>query len=489
MAIADFQGIKNAYAVEKGIDMRNFNSWTKRLIVSALSLALLISWPAVAFGRDKNDQGKGNGKGRQKQERGDRGGQKEQDHGKLESRRGEESGDRDSRKQRQRSDNESRRQQRQSDSGSRRHQERSDWNSQMQQQRSDAESRREQDRSNRESHRQRQSSDRQSPREREIWNGEISRRQQVGNDPGIRRGDDDDRRSRGRDNRNNRDGFINRTLGRPVWRGIFGGGQPIWNYSLDNSKLEKRFYKNERKAQRRYEKEQRRYARSNNRSFGGDYYANNNYHFNDYGYDNGPDWQQQILRVVIANVIGNRLGGDQYSSVGQYAPVYRNQLFYDNYDQRGYAAVPQYARNYYQPSGYQPDYGTGGDLFDGNLPSGGLLDSLPIAELINQYKGGGGFASELIGNFLTQGYDQGFLAGQSARQNGYDDENYADPYTYDGGSQDPYSASVGENRRYLSQGYEIGYQDALNGGSGYDPQSDGNTDLVSLLLSNVLSGV
>ena len=117
-----------------------------------------------------------------------------------------------------------------------------------------------------------------------------------------------------------------------------------------------------------------------------------------------------------------------------------------------------------------------------------MLNSLPIAELIEQYTGGG-FASQLIGNFLAQGYDQGFLAGRDARRNRIDDNNYNDPYAYEGGLYDPYSATLGENRRTLSEGYELGYRDALSGRNDYDPQSEGNVDLVSLLLNNVLSGV
>ncbi len=421
----------------------------RQMFTVMLGAALLISGPATAFGRD--DDKKGQGKSQKKQGRGDRGSERQQERG----------------------DRNAERQQKQSDRESRSSQRHSDWNSQMQQRRSDSESRRQQ-----------RSSERKSDRVREIWNGEIPRGRPVWNGRDPRRGDDDDRRDRGRDRRDNR---VNRDAAPPVWS-IFGGERPVFNYGRDVGGPERRLYKDERKAQRRYEKEQRRYVRNYDRSLGGDFYANNNnynsnensYYSNDNSYENGADWQQQLLRVVIANVIGNRLGGEQYSGFTPNAPVYQNQPSYGG----GYRAVPQYAADYGDSYQYQPGYDNGGGLL-----SGDLLDSLPIAELVDQLTGGGGFASELLGNLLTQGYDQGFLAGQSARQNGYGDEYYQDPYVYQGGVHDSYSASVGENRRCLSQGYEIGYQDALNGQSGYDPQSRGNADLVSLLLGTVLSGI
>jgi hypothetical protein len=38
----------------------------------------------------------------------------------------------------------------------------------------------------------------------------------------------------------------------------------------------------------------------------------------------------------------------------------------------------------------------------------------------------------------------------------------------------------------LSEGYELGYQDALHDRAEYDPEEDGEVDLVSLLIGSIL---
>jgi len=48
--------------------------------------------------------------------------------------------------------------------------------------------------------------------------------------------------------------------------------------------------------------------------------------------------------------------------------------------------------------------------------------------------------------------------------------------------------AIGENRRCFSEGYALGYQDALSGRQQYFANYTGDTDLVSLLLSNVIGG-
>jgi hypothetical protein len=112
---------------------------------------------------------------------------------------------------------------------------------------------------------------------------------------------------------------------------------------------------------------------------------------------------------------------------------------------------------------------------------------------------GTGFISRLVGGLLAYGYDQGYRDGLLAREAGYDDYSYyEDPYVY---YEDPYadeyyeetvettysfyepynSYSVYENRRCLSEGYELGYQDALYGTGEYDPyEAAANIDLVSV---------
>ena len=52
---------------------------------------------------------------------------------------------------------------------------------------------------------------------------------------------------------------------------------------------------------------------------------------------------------------------------------------------------------------------------------------------------------------------------------------------------DPYSSSLGDCRRYLSEGYELGYEDGLRGQDEFDIAGNGDVDLVSLLVGSALS--
>lgn len=280
-----------------------------------------------------------------------------------------------------------------------------------------------------------------------------------------------------------------------VWRGLWSGRQFDRRDDKRYLKEQKRAWKADLKSQRRYEKESLRYSRESRRR-SAPVYDDNNYYGdqtdNSYGYDDSTNWKEQILRVVIANVIGNRLGGDQGYNSSQYGQVYNERPYNNSYDRGGsYNEVPRFIRSYGTPYSdeYQPEYGDDGTQFGGNSITGGLLNSLPIAELLERYTGGNGFVSELIANFLAQGYDQGYVAGQSARRNRSGDRFFSDPYVTEDGIYDPYSSSMGENRQILSEGYELGYQDALQGRNDYDPQDGGNVDLISLLLNNVLGKI
>jgi hypothetical protein len=112
---------------------------------------------------------------------------------------------------------------------------------------------------------------------------------------------------------------------------------------------------------------------------------------------------------------------------------------------------------------------------------------------------GSGFISRIVGGLLASGYDQGYRDGLLAREAGYYDYSYyEDPYVYHAepyedeyveetvettySFYEPYNSySVYENRRCLSEGYELGYRDALYGNGDYDPyEAAANVDLVSV---------
>jgi hypothetical protein len=110
----------------------------------------------------------------------------------------------------------------------------------------------------------------------------------------------------------------------------------------------------------------------------------------------------------------------------------------------------------------------------------------------------GGFLGRLFSELIAFGYNQGFRDAQYLRSNGYSRVRYYqdpyDPYVYTSQDvvfqdigYDPYSC-FSENRRYLSEGYELGYRDALYGRTEYDPYAyGGNLDLVSALIGSSLS--
>ena len=111
----------------------------------------------------------------------------------------------------------------------------------------------------------------------------------------------------------------------------------------------------------------------------------------------------------------------------------------------------------------------------------------------------GGFVGRMFSELMAYGYNQGYRDALYARSNGYNTRYFDDPYdpyvytpetvVYQDIGYNPYS-SFGENRRYLSEGYELGYRDALYSRNQYDPYNNygaNNVDLVSALISAVIS--
>lgn len=185
-----------------------------------------------------------------------------------------------------------------------------------------------------------------------------------------------------------------------------------------------------------------------------------------------------------------------YVYVPQYGQVYYDPYSsnYSTYSSYGYP-YSSYSSNYY-PSyasygddyGYD-DYGYSDDGYGNDSGYGGLLNNLPIGDLVSGLAGDS-FIGELLSGFLTQGYDEGYLAGQYVRDNGYNEEDYYNnPYAVNEASYDMYSVNLAENRRVFSEGYQAGYSDALAARQDdYYPYEDSQPDLISLLIGNTLSG-
>ena len=207
-------------------------------------------------------------------------------------------------------------------------------------------------------------------------------------------------------------------------------------------------------------------------SYGSPYYA-------DYGngYDNGyggSNWKSMLIRTLIGFVLGNQ--DSDYYGQQPYDPYYGyTAAGYNPDDYSSYAGYyPQsYSRTVYS----QPVY----DYSGYQAP---LVNFLPMDDLFGPSYGG--YASDTLRQVVAQGYEQGYQAGWYARENQLRNNYLNSDYVVNDDYLDPYSFSIGENRRCFTTGYSIGYQDAMNRRHDYISQDSGNTDLVSLLLSNVI---
>jgi len=219
------------------------------------------------------------------------------------------------------------------------------------------------------------------------------------------------------------------------------------------------------------------------------------------------DWRDNVLRSVVANVVTfNNVRsytpyyGDQYSSGSYYSPGYSNSYYqpYQTYSS-GYYPAYQYPvdtytsyYNFYTPYqdtsyGYTDPYYYGGN----DVSPYAYADDLGLP-LLSQ-SSFGGIVSQLFSQLIAYGYNEGYRDAQYARTQGQRTRYYDDPYDpyvmvdddvdLSDVGYNPYSC-IAEDRRYVSQGYELGYRDALYGSNDYDPYSNGSTlDLVSALIT------
>ncbi len=282
----------------------------------------------------------------------------------------------------------------------------------------------------------------------------------------------------------------------------YDGNQPGWQHQVPLSNAWPRNYgqwrSNEvriRNAERKAWKNEEKALRSNVRNNGSYVYRNEPYYWDNRSpYQYPQHARASVLRNLIASVLGSntRYSNNNYSQAqpvyygSSYNPVNYSTGYYNTYPQyQSYAVAPTYYS--YQPYGYThaPQYtdpyysGNGDNRMFSNYSDSGF---------------GGGFVQQIFGNLLAQGYDQGYVQGLNARRAGYGDRYYYDPYDYGDNGYVSYSNTLSENRRCLSDGYELGYNDALynqramSGSQDYDPYQNTNADLVSVLIGSVLQG-
>ncbi len=247
---------------------------------------------------------------------------------------------------------------------------------------------------------------------------------------------------------------------------------------------ERKAWKNEEKALR--------YNLRRNRSYDYGYQTDPYYQDNGYFYQYPQHVRANVLRNLIASVLGSN-SGDSNNYFSQAQPVYYGDPYYPvNYGNNYYNAYPQYqsyaATPYYYS--YQP-YGSAYDsqYYGDPYYSDNYYNDVSFSNYSNAAYGGG-FVQQLFSKLLALGYDRGYNEGLNARRAGYGDRYYSDPYAYGDSNYVSYSNSLGENRRCLSDGYELGYNDALYNQRGSDPyQNDTNVDLVSLLIGSVFQNM
>jgi hypothetical protein len=199
------------------------------------------------------------------------------------------------------------------------------------------------------------------------------------------------------------------------------------------------------------------------------------YGYNDY-YSGGFGWKSMLLRTLISFALGGSgndyYGAQPYDAYYSYQPNIYGQDIYSQY--AGY-----YPDQYVSPAYYTDDsyaYSTYDDPFINTIPVGDLYAPSYC-----------GYSSSVLKEVLAQGYEQGYYYGQYEQRDrdrrDYLDDLYA---SYDDPYYDPYSQTISENRRVFSEGYSMGYQDAISGRRENYYMSARDTDLVSLMMSNMV---
>jgi hypothetical protein len=281
-----------------------------------------------------------------------------------------------------------------------------------------------------------------------------------------------------------------------------------------------------------------------NENWYGSRYGDNNFGRRDRWDDRRRDyWRENSIRNAIVNVIYGNAGGyydyypqnyayyygtpynpiyytESYYSYPRYlnySSYYGYPLFFTDYYSSAYSNYYDPYAGYYDPyASYYDRYGNYYDAYNAGYydPYGGYqsfsYDYQPFSyysqagyyDSFNDYPYDSDDYCSLSSNtyyygslpatysqLLASGYDEGYSDGLYARYNNYGDRYYYDPYVYEDTGYDPYSYSLGENRRCLSEGYKLGYKDALYGRNQYNPLYNGNVSLVSLLVGSALQTV
>lgn len=207
-----------------------------------------------------------------------------------------------------------------------------------------------------------------------------------------------------------------------------------------------------------YQRPRDYYERSDSDSYSG---------YIDYGRPNSAYLFRNLIFAVLAGLDDN--GEGRYRYVPYDSNGYSSPSI--GYMNRDYEAAYSYAAD---PTSFDPYF------YDD--PS--YAEVLPMQYFTDRQPGGELFR-KIFTQLLAVGYDQGYMDGLAALESEEKDRVLYDPYAYENESLGPYSVSLGDNRRCLNEGYELGYQDAINKIDDYEQFDDQGVDLVSVILGTV----
>ena len=101
---------------------------------------------------------------------------------------------------------------------------------------------------------------------------------------------------------------------------------------------------------------------------------------------------------------------------------------------------------------------------------------------VNQY------GADLLRRAVSNGYEEGFRAGQADRYDGYG-YNYQDSGAFYDASYgyDSYYVDIDEYQHYFREGFQRGYEDGYNGRNQYGSYSNGSANILGTILNVILN--
>jgi len=99
------------------------------------------------------------------------------------------------------------------------------------------------------------------------------------------------------------------------------------------------------------------------------------------------------------------------------------------------------------------------------------------------------YGADLLRQAVNYGYEEGFQSGQADREDRWGNSSYQTSYAYQDANYgyNGYYVAQSEYSYYFRQGFSRGYEDGLNSRSQYGSYSNGNSSILSGVLSAILN--